>query len=342
MRVLISVLLLLAGFSQCSLAGIRPVDFLILIVSLSLISRGYLSKASWAGAIMVVTILSWAVGGGVNAKEMIISLLTFLFTFSLIGYVRKSDRLEVDEMLAKLNFGMFCSNLAALGMLLLFPSFKPLVADMSGGGLRFSGFFNQANGLALVLVSTFPLSIYFFVKRKSLWDFVNVVVFILCVILTQSRGAIYSIVLGFAIVYGIRVYRTGEVLRRVVTYSIVIAFAATIFRYAPDYISQNFGIELTRFNDDYANDRSLNQFSLGEFSSDRLYLVEASVRTILRYPFGIGFQPQHEKIGEVTGIYLVPHNYFLSLILTHGVLFGSALVALLLSILFSFVLFSLF
>jgi len=321
---LLILFLLVAGFSQFQLVGVKPSDILTLLLFLVLLVKGKLKVPLLCFIFIFIFVYAWIIAGGDDLKSLFTNSIIFLIMFSLIDYLKNIALEKIESYLRYFNYSMFASNLVALIILVLLPQYKELVSDISSGGIRLSGFFTQANGYAFVLLVTFPIAVYFLSKKKSLFNFLNVGVFLIAILLTQSRGVLFSLAIGFGFIYSIHLIRSKKIKKYIFPTFISIALLFLLFTFLPEYLQDNFGINLTRFNTDgvSSHERNLNNLSMSEFQGDRLYLIEAAFSTIAEYPFGLGFQPHHLKIGEVTGVYLIPHNYFLSLFLYYGVVFG--------------------
>src|SRR5690554_3476677 len=318
------LLFLNAGFSQLQVAGVKPSDILIVLLFLVLLAKGKLRVPFLSFIFIFIFIYAWIIGGGDDLKSLFTNSIIFLIMFSLIDYLKNIALEKIESYLRYFNYSMFASNLVALITLVLLPQYKELVSDISSGGIRLSGFFTQSNGYAFVLLVTFPIALYFLSKKKSLFNFLNIGVFLIAILLTQSRGVLFSLLIGFGLTYSIYLIRSKKIKRYIFPVLISSALFFLLFTFLPGYLQDNFGINLTRLNTDgvSSHERNLSKVSLSEFQGDRLYLIEAAVNTIAEYPFGLGFQPHHLKIGEVSGVYLIPHKYFLSLILYYGLIFG--------------------
>src|SRR5690554_165203 len=321
---LLILFLLVAGFSQFQLVGVKPSDILTLLLFLVLLVKGKLKVPLLCFIFIFIFVYAWIIAGGDDLKSLFTNSIIFLIMFSLIDYLKNIALEKIESYLRYFNYSMFASNLVALIILVLLPQYKELVSDISSGGIRLCGFFTQANWYAFVLLVTFPIAVYFLSKKKSLFNFLNVGVFLIAILLTQSRGVLFSLAIGFGFIYSIHLIRSKKIKKYIFPTFISIALLFLLFTFLPEYLQDNFGINLTRFNTDgvSSHERNLNNLSMSEFQGDRLYLIEAAFSTIAEYPFGLGFQPHHLKIGEVTGVYLIPHNYFLSLFLYYGVVFG--------------------
>lgn len=324
----ISVLLVLffmcSGFSQFQIFGVKPSDIIILALFLILLINGKLRIPLLCFIFIVGFFYAWLIGGLSDIKSLLTSIIVFVIMFSLVDLLQKIKNKKIDVYLGYFNYSMFASNLLALLFLLFFPQYKEVVSDISSGGIRFKGFFSQANGYAFVLLLSFPISVYFLNIRKSIFHFVNVCVFLIAILLTQSRGVLFSLVLGFCFVYLIHLVKSKKIKKYLFPGLVFTLLTVLLFAFLPEFIQRNFGINLARLNIDKVSkhERNLNNVSLDELQGDRLYLIESALNTLAEYPFGLGFQPHHLKIGEVTGIYLVPHNYFLSIFLFYGLIFG--------------------
>ena len=62
------------------------------------------------------------------------------------------------------------------------------------------------------------------------------------------------------------------------------------------------------------NESSLISFSFSSFTEERFYLFDGGLKAISEFPFGLGFSDHYLKIGEITGIFLDSHNYFINII----------------------------
>ena len=318
------LLLSCAGFSQVQLSGIKPSDIITILLFFFLIVKNKI-RLPFIGVIFIaIFFYGWVIGGLSDFKLLITNTIMFLIMFSLIDYLKKLPIKQVLSYLQYFNFSMFLSNLITLIVLILLPSNVELIADMSSGGIRLKGFFNQTNGYAFVLLLSFPIAVYFLSRQKSVFNIVNVIIFLISIILTQSRGVLYSLIIGFVVVYFIYLFRSKKIKR--IIGPLILFFLALfgLFAFLPQFLQQKFGINLSRFNSDTISDseRNLNSIRLEELQGDRLYLVEAGLNTIAEYPFGLGYQPHHTIIGELTGVFLIPHNYFLSIMLYYGVIIG--------------------
>jgi hypothetical protein len=104
-----------------------------------------------------------------------------------------------------------------------------------------------------------------------------------------------------------------------------ISFSTFVFPSLPKHLEKNYNLNLSRINplSGSESDRNLTDFSYGDIENDRIYLISSAFKTLLNRPFGLGYQDQHLVIGRITGVYLIPHNYFLSLLLNYGLFLGS-------------------
>lgn len=101
-------------------------------------------------------------------------------------------------------------------------------------------------------------------------------------------------------------------------------FGFILVRILPEYLQNEFGINLERINPTEQKDfnRNITDISVNSLQSDRSNLINAGLETIYNFPFGLGYQPQHTIIGDLTGVYFIPHNYYLTIILTYGIPIG--------------------
>lgn len=322
---LLSLLLLVAGFSQIEVGGIKPSDLFILSLFFMLIIKGKIKMPILCFFFIISFIYAWIIGGMENYMVLVTNTILFLILFSLIPYLKNIALVETNLYLSYLNYSMFLTNLLSLSILFLFPQLVELVADVSSGGIRLKGFFTQTNGYAFVLLITFPLAVYFLNRSKTLFNYANVGIFLISILLTQSRGVIFSLIIAFGIVYLIYLTRSKKIRKFILPTLLVTFLIGAIFSLIPVYLQNTFGINLSRLNPNTSSssERNLNEISIESLEDDRLYLVKSALSTIAEYPLGLGYQDHHIKIGEITGVYLVPHNYFLTIILTYGIILGT-------------------
>ena len=320
----LSILFMVAGFSQIQIGGVKPSDIIISISFLILILYGKLSLGVAFIFFLISFIYAWLIGGLLDFKTLISNFIIFSIIFSLINYLKNSNITEIEYYLRLFVYSMFVSNRIALIFFLFLPQFKESVIDISSIGVRFKGFFTQANGYAYVLLLNFPIALYFLKSRKNFFNIVNVLLIISCIIMAQSRGAVLSLLMGIIIVYLIYLYRTRKIKKIIAPLILVCIVGFSALTILPNILEENFGINLSRLNPsaEKASERNISDLGISSIKEDRFYLINAGLETIQTYPFGLGFQPQHIIIGNLTGVYLIPHNYYLTLLLTYGVVVG--------------------
>ena len=323
-RTAITFFMAIAGFSQFSISGLKPSDFFILFLFVILIVKGKIRVPLLCVAFLFSFVYAWVLGGLEDFKTLATNMILFVIIFSLKDYLKQATLKEIDLYLKYFNYSMFASNVLALIAFVLLPQYSELVSDLSSGGARFKGFFTQTNGYAFVLLVAFPIAVYFLNKRRSVFNIANVFVFSMAILLTQSRGVLLSLMIGFGFIYLIYLIRSKKIKKYIGVIIVSLTFMIGLFTFLPNYLQNNFGISLSRFNTEasYNNERNLNDISIESLEGDRLYLIEAALQTISEYPLGLGYQAHHTIIGEVTGVFLIPHNYFLSLILYYGLFLG--------------------
>ena len=324
-RTTLTLLLSFAGFSQLTIFNQKPSDIFILLFFAVLILKSKIKIPLLCMFFIISFIYAWIIGGMENYMLLITNTLLFIIIFSLAAHLRKITLIEYQLYLSYLNHSMFLTNILSLSILFFFPQMVELVADISSGGIRFKGFFTQTNGYAFVALITFPISVYFLNRSRTIFNYINVGIFLVSLLLTQSRGVIYSLIISFGIVYVIYLARSRKIGKFILPTLLVTFLIGATFYFIPEYLENTFGINLSRLNPNTStsNERNLNEISIESFKDDRLYLVKSALSTIAEHPFGLGYQDHHLIIGELTGIFLVPHNYFLSIILNYGVFLGT-------------------
>lgn len=324
---ILKTIFLLAGFSLLSVGSVRPSDIFLLLLFVIIIIKGYLKISG----IYIFFILSFCyaflIGMASKPIAFFVEIITFTILFSLIQYFQHIEEKQIIKLLSFFNYSMFFSNATALTILLFIPQFRELVIDASSFGFRLKGFFGQANGYSLILLLNIPIAVYFVNREKSITNFIILITSFVALVFSQSRGAFLGLILSTILVYFIYAINNNPFRRLkklVLPGLIAILIIFVIFAFLPEYLENNFGLNLSRINPlkESSSNRGITEFSVKDVQNDRLYLITAGLRTLAQYPWGLGFQDQHLIIGKVTGVYLIPHNYFVSLFLTYGVFVG--------------------
>jgi O-antigen ligase len=324
-----------AGFSQLSFAGIKPsiVFTLILLVTLAIFKN---VKIGWFLFFIFFASLYGFIIGGANDLSLLFSNLILLFSILVFGnFLSKIEEERKIGFLLIFNYSMFLSHSITI-LFLLIPSFREQVVDISSIGIRLKGFFGQANGYAFVCVISTVLSTFFLVRKKNIFNFIILIVNIFALVLTQSRGAIFSLVISMLFLYVIYLIQSGRLI--VILKPLAIGFVVLFlfFFIMPDLLAEKFGLNFSRLNptEQKSDERNFSDVSVESLQDDRFYLINAGIRTIANHPLGLGYQPHHLIIGNLTGVYLIPHNYYLSIFLTYGLIIGLIWNCLILLILF--------
>lgn len=317
---ILQLLFALAGFSLVSIKGLKLTDFVIILSFLYLIQKHPLKNIAYA-FFLFSFFYAWALGGFIDYLQLISNSVVFGLIFLLRHQILSKGDIPIMKYLKLFVNSMFVSNGIAITAFLVVPGAKPYVAEFSSSGYRFYGFFTQPNGYSFVLIITLFLSIYVFVKKRNLFNFLKVVVTVVALFLAQSRGAIFGVFGGLALIYFIYLIRRGKIRQIAVTTIMFAGFLALGFIVLPNFLSEKFGVDLARLSEslDTNRERSLTSVSI---DGDRAYLVNAAIKTIQENPFGLGYQEQYKVIGKLTGIYKMPHNYFISVILNYGIIIG--------------------
>jgi O-antigen ligase len=320
----LSLTFLFAGFSQIIISSFKISDGLIILTFFTLLIKGKFKITLIILFFFLSFIYAWIIGDLDNIKSLISAVMVFSIVFSLINHFSKRGIIEIEYYLKLFVFSFFLSNILALSIFLLFPEFKSLVVDVSSIGVRFKGFFTQANGYAYVLLLNFPISLYFLVKNRNIYNISNVLLITVCLFLSQSRGAILSIIIGLFFIYSIYILKNGKLSKIIIPSILFFGTGYLILAFLPSLLLDNYGINLSRLNpiSQKESERDLTSFNFSDLEEDRFYLIRAGFETISVYPFGLGYQDHHNIIGETTGIYLIPHNFFISIILTYGIPIG--------------------
>lgn len=327
-NILLVLIFIFAGFSQLSIGYIRPSDILLLLLLLALVAGGYFRISGIFLFILFSVTFAFIIGGISESIHYFTEILSFAILFSLINYFKKLEENKISDLLKYFNYSLFFSNLVSLIILIFIPQFRELVIDSSSLGFRLKGFFGQANGYALILLISLPISVYFLMTKRSIINILITIVSIIALLFTQSRGAILGLILSIVTVYVyFSIYNNPiQRIKKVVLpgiFSIIVV--ASLFLVLPEFLESKFGLNLTRINPlrESTNDRKINSFSAEDLENDRFYLIEAGLTTLLEHPLGLGYQEQHIVIGKVTGVYNIPHNYFITILLNYGFLFGA-------------------
>ena len=321
-RVII-LLFLFTGFSQVELFSYRPTDFILIIAFFLLVIKDKFTAVP-AFVFFVFSFLYAYIMGGFNGPQTLITkIIVFSILFKLVQLLSVCSLFEIKKYLIYFNYSMFLSNFIAL-YCFFNPEFKEIVADSSYSGLRMKGFFTQPNGYSYVLLLNAPIALYFLINKKNIFNIFNVIITIICMIMAQSRGAILSLIIGLIIVYLIYLLRSGEFKKYIFPITSIITILYLGLFILPTTLHNQFGINLSRLNKVSSNhERNINDMKVKNIDEDRFYLAKAGIETISEYPFGLGFRDNyHMIIGELTGVYLIPHNYFLGIILRYGLILG--------------------
>jgi hypothetical protein len=313
-----------AGFSQIALGPFKPTQLFTLAL-LAILLHGNGMKRSGIFAFLVLSSLyAFLLGGFQRMDQMIINTILFISIFVFKDRIVTLSRSKVIDYLNYFNFGMFISHFIALSFLFI-PSFREIVVDVSSIGIRFRGFFNQANGYAFVALISTPISMFFFGRKRNLLNLTILTVNFLVLVLTQSRGAIFSLAIGFIIVYLSYLYVAGNLWKIVKPVIFGVGIVIVFFVTIPEFLSEKFGINLSRLNptEKREHERNFADISMESLQGDRFYLINAGLRTFVEFPLGLGYQDHHTIIGDLTGVYLIPHNYYLSVFLTYGLFLGT-------------------
>lgn len=318
------LIMLFAGFSQFTVFGIKPSAILIGGFTVLLVLKGYFKPSYMLTFFLISFIYGFSIGGFHDITSFFTNIVSFTFLLGVYFFLKRGAPMKSLYFLKIFNYSLFVSHLAALIIFLFIPSLKELVVDISSLGVRFKGFFTQSNSYAFILLISLPISLLFFIRKKNLLNIIILLVNLISLFLTQSRGALFGLLLSIILVYIYYYYSIGKLRRLFYPALIGASLLFLIFSFLPEFLNNNFGVNLTRFTPtkSVSHDRSFSDISYESFEDDRFYLINAAFQTISEYPFGLGFQEHHLVIGKVTGLYAIPHNYFISLILNYGILLG--------------------
>lgn len=324
---ILKLVFLSAGFSQIKLGQFRIVDFILIILFMSLLVNRYFTFNKILIFFFFSILYAFIFGGISQPLKFFSEIFTFFLLFSLINLFENQNEDMFLRYLRYYNISMLISNLLVLIILFGFPEFHDTIVDLSKNGFRLKGFFSQTNAYALILIINIPIALYIFRIEKTLVNAISAIISIIALILTQSRGAFVGLVIAYIVTYLYYLIRKdsfirlGKLLVLIISlYFVFISFSA-IF---PKFIEERFNLNMSRVNPlgNADSERRITDIDFSDWKKDRLYLITAAFNTLGKYPLGLGYQAQHEIIGKTTGIYLIPHNYFVNLLLTYGVFLG--------------------
>lgn len=327
MQIIISIILFLAGFSQINIGffGLADIFIMLLLFCLLFITKFKIKLVHFF--IYFSIFYAFIIGEFSKPMQVITLTISYISLFLLIKYFKDKNESQIAQILSFFNYGMFISNIVVISFLFLLPNYRNYIIDISSTGFRLKGFFEQANGYAFVLLINVPIAAYFFFTSKKFFNFFILSTAILVFIFTQSRGALFGLILSLIIIYLSYIISHNPLKRLqkllLPSFILIITFLA-IMNFLPEYIENNFGLNLSRINPmrEAAHERNISEFSYTDLQKDRFFLLSAAFNTLSKYPLGLGYQEQHLIIGKETGVYLIPHNYFINLLLNYGVLLG--------------------
>lgn len=320
----LGLLFLFAGFSQITVYDLKPSDLVIIFAFFAFLAKGKMKVKPLFLFFLLSFIYAWFLGHLDDVRTMAANSILFSLVFSFIAYFKDQPADKTIKLLKLFVVSMFVSNLLSLLIFIFFPSLRELVIDSSSVGLRFKGLFNQTNAYAFVLILNLPVSLFFLKSRVNIFNILNVLLIALCLLLSQSRAAILSLLIGMALIYGLYLFRIKKLTKIILPFIFIFIIGFVLINILPKFLQSELGINLERLNPTEIKDhnRSLTDISINSLESDRSKLINAGIDTIVNYPFGLGYQPQHTIIGDLTGFYYIPHNYYVSLILTYGIIVG--------------------
>jgi hypothetical protein len=313
----------LAGFSQIGLGPFKPSQIFTLCLLVFLFYNNGVKYSLIFLILVFFSLYGFILGGFQKLDQMIVNVVLFFSIFTFKDRIVKLNQERIISYLKYFNLGLFLSHSIAF-LFLILPSMRELVVDTSSIGIRFKGFFNQANGYAFICLISTPISMFFLKRERNFLNLFIVVINLLALVFTQSRGAIFSLTLGFVVVYLSGIMIQGKIFKIIKPIFFSIGLIFIFFVTVPEFLSEKLGINLARLNPTEKRDheRNFGDISIESLQGDRYYLISAGLFTLGKYPFGLGYQDHHTVIGNLTGVYLIPHNYYLTVFLTYGFFFG--------------------
>lgn len=282
---------------------------LIILLGKSIGLNKFFLRAISIGALMVGIVLY----GQLISNDLGFLFLTKIFSCLIVLFFSYIFVKHFDEFLR----GVSISGALALiffGLVFMFSRDSFLALNYTDKfGFRFSGFFPNPNITAALYVTSYLSSLSTFNnnRRKGIFAFLN----LFGLILTQSRGALIAALVGTFLLFDYRWFQ--QYLRKRIVFVLVIVSLLTFT--GVRYLTI-FDLGLSRFNDESSVGLIDNLFSI---EGERGFLFVNAIKTISANPMGIGLYNHHLVIGNISGTYLIPHNFILTELLNYGVFLGT-------------------
>jgi O-antigen ligase len=256
-----------------------------------------------------------------NLYILISKIYIVVFGALIVSYFSKIKREVFDYIIIKSNIILTVINFFIL-IFAIIPSLSIYVMSYDQNGIRLKGFSSDVNGLAMDMVFTLSIVLYSLFVKKNPINFINLILTILISIMTQSRGLYVAFVIQL-LIFLYFFYRKRSIKFLIIKFSKIIILIITFFIMFPmiiQILDDNYGIKLSRFSEN--SDANVSEISVSSARDERGYLFKAGLNTISNNPLGIGYSDNHIIIGENTNIFLLPHNFFISIFLYYGIIFG--------------------
>jgi O-antigen ligase len=330
--ILISVFIAFSASGRANLFGIKLSIIMGVIIFLNLLflnqkEFGKIFKMDLFTILILVFSVSYAfLIDAINNRDSTYILITktfiILFSFLLMRFFINKPTSYISPILIKSNSIILIINIIVF-YFSINPSYSYLVNEYSGFGYRLKGFDEQTNGYALMLIFNVSISFYSFIKRKSLINIIALALSLILSIMTQSRSLLVAIFMSIFITYLLQIFINNKLKDYGKFFMILISsvlIISSIMTLLPKYLYNNYGIQLSRFNEE--NDTSINDINSSNLSSERFDLYKSGIETLVKYPLGIGYADNNITIYRTTGVNFVPHNLYIQILLNYGFIFG--------------------
>ncbi len=290
--------------------------------------------APHAVALFVLVVYAWILGGFAGTTW-------FLATAGSVGLLVAVFYLyhaveDIERWFWVFALAFAASNLLVLVLAVISPATvkRLFFSGESAEGVRLAGTFDNPNQFATPQILACCL-VLFFVLRRTGWRrqvaLVAAFAQFAALLLAQSRSAIGGLILGIA--------ATGFLLvqgdRRLLKPALVAAGMLGLFIVGYLALPKEIGdIKLARVESDTVGTRKVGLYDISfeDLVRERFAYYTGGIETIFYAPFGLGYRAQADVIYDVSGTYKQPHNFMLKNYLTYGIVGGTYLNGLLLTV----------